>query len=345
MFNGFLRPWGLGLSRAFSLLLVLPIVLSGCGGLAPKTTTVNYYPTCYAPIAKLREEEKKFATNVAAGVIIGTVIGAALGAAVGGARGAIIGAGLGAGTGGLLGYAKAKQDKIKNDRERRASISKDIDGDISSMDSIALAAAASRQCYSDQFDIELSKFKQGQMSKEEFKQRAGEIIGGLNEVASLVKSSYSGADQKLSQYKNAMDAEYKKDGQTPPQLTAEKRVKPAPVAVSEPAPVPDKKSKSAKKSASKKPVEQTVEPAPQPQAPALPDGQALDGGAKRCNIMAGIRDELKTESDVTTAKASDCLRITQEVTTQMKSDLPLSGSTLTLFVPHQTGQFEARPQG
>ena len=340
MIKAIFRPYGRGMSKIISLMIILPIVLSGCAGMAPKTTTVNYFPECYAPIAKLREEQKKFVTNVAAGALIGAVIGAGVGLALGGARGAIIGTGAGALAGGLMGYATAKQNKIKNDKERRASIASDIDGDISSMDSIAMASALSRKCYSDQFDIELAKFKNGEISKQEFSQRAGEIISGLNEIATLVKSSYAGANDKLTQYQNAVDAEYNKDGQTPPKLVAEKRVVPEPP---KPAPIPTPKKKTSKNKGSKKQEEeQAVQPVQeQPQAPALPEGSTLEGGTKRCDIMAGIRDDLKNESDVTTAKAGDCLRITQEVTAQMKSDAPPPGKEFSMQQhPMMVGGFE-----
>ncbi len=366
------------LGKGVALALILPLLLNGCAKLAPKTTQVNYYPACYAPINKLREENKKFASTVAAGIIIGGLIGAGLGLALGGGRGvsAGIGALAGAAGGAALGYAIAKQKQIKDDQQRRASIAGDIDLDISSMDSIALASIQARQCYTSQFDLELARYKGGEIGKAEFLERAKEIVSGLNEIAALLKSSESGSQDKLLQYKAAVDSEYKKAGEQAPPLVAEKRVEAASTPAPAPEPEPAHKRKSKTKGKTKKAKadqEQTVTPQPaaasspasqtaakadagqkaaqcaplsRPAYQPLPEGQSLEGGAKRCDVMAGLRDELKTEGELATAKASDCQRITQEISLEMKSEWLPGGGVLTDLAPHAAeGALCQRPRG
>lgn len=350
--------------KGMAMALLLPLLLNGCAGLPAKSTQVEYYPACYAPISKLREENKKFASTVAAGVIIGGLIGAGLGLALGGGRGAgaAIGALGGMAGGALAGYALAKQQQIKDDQARRASIAVDIDGDISSLDSIALAAIQSRQCYTAQFDTELARYKAGEIGKAEFLSRAREIVSGLNEIAALLKSSESGAQDKLLQYKAAVDAEYKKAGQEAPPLIAEKRLQPepapAPAPEPEPAAKPGHKRKGKPKPAKTEAVPEKTAPSPTqaeakaqavtqlaPRAP-LPETNSLEGGAKRCDVMAGLRDELKTESDLAVAKASDCQRITQEINLEMKTQWLPGGGVLTNLTPRAVeGATCPRPRG
>jgi len=289
------------LVRWLALGLILPLLVSSCAGMAKQTTKVNYYPDCYDPIAKVREEHKDFVKNVAggmiAGAVLGAIAGAAIGAATGGARGAAIGAAVGGGAGlaagGLLAYSQAKKKQFKNDQARRASISKDIDDDAAAMDSIALAGTMASKCYKEQFDLARAEFLAGRMSKVEFTARTQEIADGLKEIAQLMGKSYDEGDKRLAQYKAAIDEEAKKDGKpVQDKLTARDKNGPA-----QPATEPEDQPKP-KKTAKKVPEgAQQIQPA-QPQADTVaqqtPVAESVEGNYMRADYAEQSKVNLKT---------------------------------------------------
>ena len=225
-------------------LVMAGLLLSGCASqYGPQTTVVQYYPECYAPIAKLREEEKQFVKNVAAGAIIGALAGAAIGGAIGGGRGALAGAGAGLLVGAGVAAALTKYKQVQDDRERRSYLSRDMAAEAATLDRVGLSAAMAAKCYREHFDQLLAEYSAGGMSKEVFQARALEIISGLNEIATITKSFNGEANLRLQQYQAMLVDEAKKDNTELPPMQAIPLEQPAP-----PAPAPQVKAKHGKAS-------------------------------------------------------------------------------------------------
>lgn len=238
--------------------MILSFLVSGCASqFGKQTTVVNYYPECYEPIAKLRQEEKSFVTNIAAGALIGAAAGAIIGGLVAGGRGALIGAGIGAVAGGGIGAAVAKYNQVKNDQQRRAMLSRDMATEAATLDRVGVSAALATKCYKEQFERLLADYKAGNMPKEEFQARSVEIITALNEISTITKNFNGEAAKRLEQYQTVMDNEAKKDNTTLPPVKAVPLN--APVA-EQPAPAPVKKTVKKAKTVKKTKTEKAVDP-------------------------------------------------------------------------------------
>jgi outer membrane lipoprotein SlyB len=195
------------------------VLLSGCASqYGRQITVVQYYPECYAPIAKLRAEEKQFVKNVATGAIVGALAGAAIGAALGDWRGALAGAGAGLVVGAGVAAALTKYKEVKDDRERRSYLSRDMAAEAATLDRVGLSAALASKCYRQQFDKLLADYNAGGMSKEIFQARALEIISGLNEIAVITKSFNGEAAVRLKQYQDMLVTEAQRDNSDLPAM-------------------------------------------------------------------------------------------------------------------------------
>lgn len=202
-------------------LVAVSILFSGCASqYGRQMTVVQYYPDCYAPIAKLRAEEKQFVTNVAGGAILGAVAGAAIGGVLGGGRGALTGAGAGLLIGAGVAAALTKYKQVKDDQQRRAFLSRDMAAEAATLDRVGLSANLASKCYREQFDQLLANYNAGGMSQPEFQARALEIISGLNEIAMITKSFNGEANLRLQQYQAMLQDEAKKDNTTLPPMQA-----------------------------------------------------------------------------------------------------------------------------
>ena len=195
------------------------LLLSGCASskYGPQITTVQYYPSCYAPINDLRQADSDFNKNVAGGAVGGALAGALIGfLATGNTQGTLIGAGTGAVVGTGVGYAKAKQERIADDNRRMASYLVDIDGDISGMDRATAAASVARDCYSREFNRAVADFKAGRISREELARRYQEIKDGSTEAGNILGVVIASASEKEQQYQLAIADEAKKTNQPVP---------------------------------------------------------------------------------------------------------------------------------
>jgi outer membrane lipoprotein SlyB len=200
------------------LAIVLSCVLlltSGCAkdNYGPKTTPVAYYPACYQPIQELRDSGDKTTQYTAIGAVSGAAVGALLGGLAGrNTTGVLVGAGAGALAGGLLGYAKAKQDSIKDARARYASYVGDIQGEAGKLDQVTLAGKASRACYEQSFDALVAQYKAKQISREEYKARYDEIRAGMQEASRILGQAYGAGQEKDKEFQAALDDEAQKAG-------------------------------------------------------------------------------------------------------------------------------------
>lgn len=251
--------WGNICRVAVATLVMAGLLLSGCASqYGQQMTVVHYYPECYAPIAKLRAEEKDFVRNVAAGAIIGALAGAAIGGAIGGGRGALAGAGAGLLLGAGVAAALTKYKQVQDDRERRSYLSRDMAAEAATLDRVSLSAALASKCYREHFDQLLADYGAGGMSKEEFQGRALEIISGLNEIAAITKSFNGEANVRLQQYQAMMVDEAKKDNVDLPPMQPVSMYPdaPQPEPMPEPAPKPVKKAHKHKASKKKQEAEE-----------------------------------------------------------------------------------------
>ncbi len=225
--------WGKACRLGVVVSVMGSLLLAGCASkYGQQTTVVQYYPECYAPIAQLRQEEKKFVKNVAAGAIFGALAGAVIGGAIGGGRGALAGAGAGLLVGAGVAAALTKYKQVQDDRKRRSYLSRDMAAEAATLDHVGLSAAMASKCYKEHFDKLLVDFKAGGMSKAEFQARALEIISGLNEIAVITKAFNGEASLRLSQYQEMLVTEAKKDNTELPPMQAvpmEQPAKPQPV--------------------------------------------------------------------------------------------------------------------
>lgn len=213
--------WGTICRLGVVSLVMASLLLAGCASqYGRQTTVVQYYPECYAPIAKLRAEEKQFVTNVAAGAVIGALAGAVLGGAIGGGRGALIGAGAGLVAGAGVAAALTKYKQVKDDRQRRAYLSRDMAAEAATLDRVGLSAALASKCYREHFDQLLADYGAGYMSREEFQARALEIISGLNEIATITKSFNGEANLRLQQYQAMLTEEARMENMDLPPIEA-----------------------------------------------------------------------------------------------------------------------------
>lgn len=203
------------------LLLLAALSLGGLSGCASKygqqTTTVNYYPQCYAPIKQLREEENRVAKSTAGGAVGGALLGALIGGlATGKAEGAVAGAAIGGVAGGTVGYAHGKQSLERDQNARMASYLRDLDGDISGLDAVTASARFSIQCYDKQFKQLVAGYKAGRVTRFDLDKSYEEIRNGIGEAERILGATLQNAYERDSQYQAAITDEAQKMGQPVP---------------------------------------------------------------------------------------------------------------------------------
>jgi len=213
--------WGKACRLGIVGSIMAGLLLTGCASqYGRQSTVVQYYPDCYAPIAKLREEEKQFFKNVATGAVVGALAGAAIGAALGDWRGALVGAGAGLVVGAGVAAALTKYKQVQDDRQRRSYLSRDMAAEAATLDRVGLSAALASKCYRQRFDQLMTDYSAGAMSREEFQARALEIISGLNEIATITKSFNGEANLRLRQYQDMLVSEAQRDHMDLPPMQA-----------------------------------------------------------------------------------------------------------------------------
>lgn len=297
---------------AVGALTALALLVGGCSTLPPQTTQVTYFQQCYQPIQILRNQEKDLQMSTAGGAVIGAVGGAVLGYLITGkAQGAVAGAVAGGLAGGVAGYAMQKQQQIKDDRMRYASYQQDITKDTEKLDKTLIAARQSQKCYDEQFNNLVAMVKGKHISKAEAQKRFEEIQQGSNEVAAILGQISSQANERATQYQDALAVEAKKADVTVDEIMLAS--KPAPVAAAAPAPAPApapekaaKPAKTAKKAkaapkAKEEPKVAEAKPVAQPVAqisPKLQDKTELVAMGQ----AQGQFQEKKQEVDLTKAE-------------------------------------------
>ncbi len=210
--------------RAFTILLCV-FMLGGCASqYGTQTTAVNYYPTCYDPIAGLRQVESDFTKTVAGGAGIGLVLGGLLGGlATGSWEGAAVGAVTGAAVGGTAGYVEAKSQEKKAVNSRMVSYYNSLEGDISRLDYVTASGRMAIQCYDKEFTKAINDYKAGRIKKDELLARYAEIKQGTEEANRIMGVALGTAQEKEKEYQMAVIDEYKAIGKNPPKQTSTAR--------------------------------------------------------------------------------------------------------------------------
>jgi len=194
----------------YCLIALMFVSLStGCASkYGPQQTKVEYYPACYDPIKKLRNDEHSVATGTAAGVGLGAAGGALLGFfATGKVEGAIAGGLAGGLAGGVIGNQIAKNRKIADENKRMAAYLNDINGSINNLDIQSASAKAALECYDQQFKILLTSIKKKKVSREEAQRMFNEIQAGTREATSILGALEADAKDIERQYRAALATE------------------------------------------------------------------------------------------------------------------------------------------
>jgi hypothetical protein len=223
---------------AVGVLAGAALLVSGCADrrYGEQITTVNYYPSCYAPISELRQADTDYNQTIGVSAVVGAVSGALIGlVSTGRPQGAVVGALAGAAVGTGVGYAKAKQDRIADDNRRMASYLADINGDISGLDRATAAARIARECYDREFASAIAAYKSGRISRDELSRRYEEIRNGCEEVALILDNVIATTGDKEATYQAAIKDEASRANRPVPVVAVAEREKPAPAAQRSPA--------------------------------------------------------------------------------------------------------------
>ncbi|MCB2187649.1 MAG: hypothetical protein KQJ78_14605 [Deltaproteobacteria bacterium] len=189
-------------------LVLLGIWSAGCGTLPRKTTDVEYYEACYAPIQELRNQQESLKMATASGVFLGALGGMLVGyLSTGKLEGALVGLGAGALAGGLAGYAMERNKQIQSDAMRYISYQADINEDTSKLDRTLVAAGGAQKCYDQEFQQLLGLMRDKAISKDEARKRFTEIQDGSAEAAAILGSISDAANGRVEQYQEALKYE------------------------------------------------------------------------------------------------------------------------------------------
>jgi uncharacterized protein YcfJ len=199
---------------SFLCALLIFAFAAGCAGskLGKQSFKVNYYPDCYAPIQKIREEAQKLNRNVAAGAVGGAIAGALLGAVLGkGDKGDIlIGAAAGAVVGAGLTYLISKEVQEKAQKERFEIYGQSMNEDYKKLDAAIISARQTQSCYVKTYKQIERDYKAGRYSREEMLARLQELRDGTAEAVYILKEYNDAAGESIQTYNEIIKTEQKR---------------------------------------------------------------------------------------------------------------------------------------
>ncbi len=183
--------------------------LCGCSSKYGKQETlVNYYPQCYDPIQKLRDDETSTTNQTVGGAALGALFGGVVGAlTTGKVEGALVGAAAGGVAGGVAGNMIAKKRQIADENARMSSYLRDLDGDIAGLDIVSASARTSLQCYEKQFSLLIKGYKEKRITQDQLRSMYAEIRSGTREAASLLGNAVAQGRDLEKQYQDALTQE------------------------------------------------------------------------------------------------------------------------------------------
>lgn len=190
-------------------LLVLAFLVSTLCGCSSKygkqETLVNYYPQCYDPIQKLRDDETSTTNQTVGGAALGALFGGVVGAlTTGKVEGALVGAAAGGVAGGVAGNMIAKKRQIADENARMSSYLRDLDGDIAGLNIVSASARTSLQCYEKQFSLLIKGYKEKRITQDQLRSMYAEIRSGTKEAASLLGNAVAQGRDLEKQYQDAL---------------------------------------------------------------------------------------------------------------------------------------------
>lgn len=187
-------------------LLAGSLLFSGCTSrYGEQKTRVNYYPQCYEPVAKLRQDENSTGKSTAAGAAGGALLGALIGGlATGKVEGALVGAVAGGAAGAVGGNIYGKSQEKQRDANYLAEYNRQMGAEAASMNRATAAAKLATKCYDQQFKLAVDQFKAGQLTRLELQDRYSEIRSGLEETAFILKDTSVAMAQKDSEYERVL---------------------------------------------------------------------------------------------------------------------------------------------
>ncbi len=194
---------------AASVLVLGTFAMTGCASkYGTQTTSTTYYPSCYQPVAELRQDENIVANSTATGAIGGALVGAILGGLITGkTEGALVGAAAGGAAGAVGGNIYGKNQEGKRNAEFYAKYSQQLNAETASMNRATAAARIASQCYEREFKKAISQAKSGAISKQQLSARYSEIRSGLEETSRILQTAYSNTASKDQEYQKAMAQE------------------------------------------------------------------------------------------------------------------------------------------
>lgn len=187
-------------------LLAGSLLFSGCTSrYGEQKTRVNYYPQCYEPVAKLRQDENSTGKSTAAGAAGGALLGALIGGlATGKVEGALVGAVAGGAAGAVGGNIYGKSQERQRDANYLAEYNRQMGAEAASMNRATAAAKLATKCYDQQFKLAVDQFKAGQLTRLELQDRYNEIRSGLEETAFILKDTSVEMAKKDSEYERVL---------------------------------------------------------------------------------------------------------------------------------------------
>lgn len=188
---------------ALTALLAATLPLSACSGsrYPARQTEVTYYPQCYQPIDRLRQDEQLTNNTTVGGAVGGALLGALIGGlSTGKVEGALVGAAAGGAAGAIGGNIYGKQKTAARDADYLQQYARSLGEDAASMNRATAAARVSLRCYDQQFRLAANQYRAGTISRPEFEARYQEIRNGLQETSAILGSTATTMQERDREY-------------------------------------------------------------------------------------------------------------------------------------------------
>ena len=231
---------------ALTALLAATLPLSACSGsrYPARQTEVTYYPQCYQPIDRLRQDEQLTNNTTVGGAVGGALLGALIGGlSTGKVEGALVGAAAGGAAGAIGGNIYGKRKTAERDADYLQQYARSLGEDAASMNRATAAARVSLRCYDQQFHLAANQYRAGSISRTEFEARYQEIRSGLQETSAILGSTATTMQERDREYQATLQRQEEQRAQasapTPapaPRATTPKTRKPRTQKAATPAP-------------------------------------------------------------------------------------------------------------
>lgn len=229
---------------ALTALLAATLLLSACSGsrYPARQTDVAYYPQCYQPIDRLRQDEQLTTNSTVGGAVGGALLGAIIGGlSTGKVEGALVGAAAGGAAGAVGGNIYGKRQTAARDADYLQQYARSLGEDAASMNRATAAARVSMRCYDQQFRLAANQYRAGTISRSEFEARYREIRSGLQETSAILGSTATTMQERDREYQATLQRQEEQRAQASapapaPRAATQKPKKPRTQKAATPAP-------------------------------------------------------------------------------------------------------------